>query len=88
MDVSFVSEFISPVALAVCLCVGYVIKNWIPDASVNKLIPTIAAILGVVIVCWATMSVTPESVVSGLVSGLASTGLYEAFSQLIGKRAE
>ena len=84
MDLSFISDFISPIALVLCLCVGYVIKHLVPNEEVNRWIPLIAAVLGVAVVAWATWSLTPETVVAGLVSGLASTGLYEAFRNLIG----
>lgn len=84
MDISFITNFISPIALVVCLCVGYVVKHVIPGDQVNRWIPLIAAALGVLVVAWATWSITPETIVAGLVSGLASTGLYEAFRNLIG----
>lgn len=84
MDMSFITDYISPIALAACLCVGYVIKHLVPSEEINRWIPLVAAVLGVLIVAWATWSLTPETVVAGLVSGLASTGLYEAFRNLIG----
>lgn len=84
MDISYALDYISPVALAICLCIGYVIKHVVPSEEVNRYIPLIAAVLGVTVVAWATWSLTPETVVTGLVSGLASTGLYEAFRNLIG----
>ena len=84
MDVSFIADYISPIALAACLCVGYVIKHLVPNDDINRWIPLIAAVLGVAVVAWATWSLMPETVVAGLVSGLASTGLYEAFRNLIG----
>lgn len=84
MDLSFIADYISPIALVLCLCVGYVIKHLVPNEEVNRWIPLIAAALGVAVVAWATWSLTPETVVAGLVSGLASTGLYEAFRNLIG----
>lgn len=84
MDLSFIADYISPIALVLCLCVGYVIKHLVPNDEINRWIPLIAAALGVAVVAWATWSLTPETVVAGLVSGLASTGLYEAFRNLIG----
>ena len=84
MDLSFIADYISPIALVLCLCVGYVIKHLVPNDEINRWIPLIAAALGVAVVAWATWSLTPETVVAGLVSGLASTGLYEAFRKFIG----
>lgn len=67
-----------PVVVAICLCVGYVIKNAVPSDAVNRYIPLVVAVLGVVLNAWvAGWAVTPEVVAGGLVSGLASTGMYE-----------
>lgn len=75
-----------PIVVAVCLCVGYVIKNLVPGESSNRYIPVTVALLGVVLNVWAAgWQLTPEVLAGGLVSGLASTGLYEAFKQFIGK---
>lgn len=82
MDISFITEFISPIALVVCLVVGFVIKAFGND-KVNRFIPLIVAVLGVLICAWDAMALTPAIVAAGLISGLASTGLYEAFKQLL-----
>ena len=82
----FISEYISVIALVAALCVGYILKNLVPNEEVNKFIPLIAAVVGLVICLWeAGWVATPETVVMGIVSGLASTGLYEAFKQFIGQ---
>lgn len=82
----FISEYISVIALVAALCVGYILKNLVPNEEVNKFIPLIAAVVGLVICLWEAQWVaTPETVVMGIVSGLASTGLYEAFKQFIGQ---
>lgn len=83
MDLAFIQEYISPITLAVCLCIGYIIKNIIPGDKVNRFIPLVVAIIGVAMCAWAEYTFTPLVVCSGLISGLASTGLYEAFSQLL-----
>ena len=83
MDLAFIQEYISPITLAVCLCIGYIIKNIIPGDKVNRFLPLIVAIVGVAMCTWAECAFTPLVVCSGLISGLASTGLYEAFSQLL-----
>lgn len=82
MDISFITEFISPIALVVCLVVGFVIKAFGND-KVNRFIPLIVAVLGMLICAWDAMALTPAIVAAGLISGLASTGLYEAFKQLL-----
>lgn len=87
MDLGFITDYISPVALVVCLGVGYVLKNLVPSDAVNRWIPCIVAVLGVAIVAWGEWSITPQVIAAGLISGLASTGLYEAFANLIKARA-
>lgn len=82
MDISFITEYISPIALVICLVVGFVIKGF-GNTKVNRFIPLIVAVLGVLISAWDAMSITPAVVAAGLISGLASTGLYEAFKQLL-----
>lgn len=79
------NEFIVPVTLIVCLCMGYILKNWIPTDKINKYIPLIVGVLGVVITAWSEGNITPEIFAQGLVSGLASTGLHQAFAQFIKK---
>lgn len=83
MDISFVTEYISPIALVICLAVGLILRYCVNNSTVNKFIPCIAAVLGIVIVAWAELAFTPGVVAAGLVSGLSSTGLYEAFKQII-----
>lgn len=85
MDLTFLANFAVPIIVGVCSCVGYVIKNVITTDTINKYIPLIMAVLGVVLNIWINMSFTPEILLGGMFSGLASTGLYEAFKQLIKK---
>lgn len=77
----FIREMYMPIVLAACLCVGYVIKKWLPTD--DKWIPTIMLILGAILGCVAMREVSLESIVSGGVSGLASTGMHQLFKQLI-----
>ncbi len=84
MDISALSGYIVLVVLGICLCVGYILRNLVPSDKVNKYIPLIMGVLGVGLNIWISWSVTPEIVLGGLVSGLASTGLYETFKNMIG----
>lgn len=79
MDLTFLTNYAVPIIVGICLCVGYVLKNIVTTDVVNKYIPLIMAVLGVTLNTWMNMSLTPEILLGGLVSGLASTGLYEAF---------
>lgn len=84
MDLTFLNDYLILVILGICLCVGYVIKTSIPQIE-NKYIPLIMGILGVVLNMWINMNITPEIILGGLFSGLASTGLHQVFTQLINK---
>ena len=81
----FLNDFMLPVVLGICLCVGYVIKKWIADVD-NKYIPTIVLVIGVVLSIWISgWQVTPEVILSGMISGLGSTGMHQLFKQFIEK---
>lgn len=85
MNIEFLNDYFIPVIVGICLCVGYIIKKWIPNSAIdNKLIPTICGALGLVIsivINWG--AITPEIILGGLFSGLAATGLHQAFTNLI-----
>lgn len=84
MNVDFLSEYFMPVVVGICLCIGYIIKMWTP--ADNRIIPTVCGILGIFLAIWFNgWTVTPQIVLSGMFSGLASTGLHELFKQLIDK---
>lgn len=88
MDLSFLSEFINLGILGVCLCIGYVIKTSL-DFIPNKYIPLIMLVLGTVLGIVTNLSdLSIDVVLTGMVSGLASTGLYEMFKNLINKESE
>ena len=83
MDIEFLSEYMIPVIVGLCLCVGYVVKKWVADVD-NKYIPTICALLGVGVSVWISWpAINPGVNLSGLASGLASTGLHQAVTKLI-----
>lgn len=86
MDISALSQYLSIVVVGICLCVGYIIKNSL-DFIPNKYIPLIMGVLGLIINILINLStgITAEVVLGGLFSGLASTGLYEMFRNLINK---
>ena len=85
MDLAFLSEYIVFVILGICLCVGYVIKHSL-DFIPNKYIPLIMLILGTFISILSHLDhITADVILAGMFSGLASTGLYEAFKNLIMK---
>lgn len=84
MEFGFLDGYIVIAVVLICLCVGYVLRNIIPTDKINKFIPLIMAVLGLFLNIWMnSWSVTPEIVLGGLASGLASTGLHQVFKQLI-----
>ena len=81
----FLNEFMMPVVLGICLVIGWIVKKWIADID-NKYIPTIVTVLGAVLAVWFNgLVVTPEIILSGLITGAASTGMHQLFTQFIEK---
>ena len=83
MDIAIFNQFANVIIVGICLCVGYVIKHSL-DFIPNKYIPLIMACLGLIMsICTNLDKITLEVILTGLFSGLASTGCYEAFKNLI-----
>ena len=88
MDLTALMEYMSIIIVGICLCVGYMLKNMVTTDKVNRFIPCIMGVLGLVLNIWIKGQLTPEVILGGLFSGLASTGLYEGFTNLIKKGDE
>ena len=86
----FLNEYLVLMVIGICLCVGYVLKHIVPSDKVNRFIPLIMALLGIVVNVWLNAwAFTPEILLGGMASGLASTGMHQLFTQFInGKSAE
>ena len=84
MDLTFINEYLVLVVLGICLCVGYLIKTSIKQIP-NDCIPLIVAILGILLNVWINGAINPSVILGGLVSGLASTGMYEAYTKMLKK---
>ena len=83
MDLKFITENFVPVIVVACVLVGYIIKVTPPFAKLaNNYIPLIVTVLGAIMGIL-TNGMTLEAIVYGAVSGLASTGLHQAFTQLL-----
>ena len=79
-------DFFEIIIIGVCLCVGYIVKNIIPNEKVNRFIPLIMGIIGLIMALWQNGFVfSPDTLLTGLISGLASTGMHQAFKQFIEK---
>ena len=85
MDIQpVIQNSIQPIIVAICFCIGYILKHTKKNVD-NKYIPLIVGVLGVVINVWQNNWVlTPEILLGGLVSGLASTGIWEAIRNTTG----
>lgn len=86
-DLSFLMEYINLVTLGICLCVGFSIKYAkIFDWLGNQYIPLTMLILGSVINILINIpNINATVVLGGMISGLASTGLYEMMRNLLDK---
>lgn len=82
MDLGFLASFGVPVIIGICLCVGYVIKSSL-DFIPNKYIPLIMAVLGLVVNVLMNKGIDANIALAGMMSGLSSTGLHQAFKNLI-----
>lgn len=88
-DMEFLNDYLVLIVVGICLCAGYVLKNLVPSEKVNKFIPLIMAVLGITINVWLNdLAFTPEILLAGMVSGLASTGMHQLFKQFIGGEDE
>ena len=73
MNVDFLSDYIILVAFGVCVCIGFLLKQWsaIPNNIINMWVND-----------W---SLTPEILLGGLASGIAASGAYEYIKRFISK---
>lgn len=81
------NDYIVVIVVGICFGIGYITKhslNFIP----NKYIPLIMGVLGVAINIWLNMAFTPEILLGGLASGLASTGAFELVRNVKNKEGE
>lgn len=78
---TILSAYVIPEVIALCLVLGFIVKKWVKDVD-NKWIPTIVAVVGVLIAAVMNLdSLSVGVLVGGAVSGLASTGLHQMFKQ-------
>ena len=86
-DLSFLMEYINLITLGICLCVGFALKYAkIFDWLGNQYIPLSMLVLGTIINVLVNIpSINAAVVLGGMISGLASTGLYEMMRNLLDK---
>lgn len=81
MDFTQLTGYFQVVVLVACLSVGYMIKHSFKSFN-NDYIPVVMGCLGAVLNCM-VLGIGIENFVYGLVTGLASTGMHEAFKAFI-----
>jgi len=81
------SNFIIILPCAAALIIGFLVKHAIP-AVPNRFIPLICGAIGLGVNIWVNMSFSPEILVTGLVSGVAATGMFEMVRNLIGTKED
>ena len=83
MDLKFITENFVPVIIVACVLIGYIIKVTPSfDKLANNYIPLIVTLLGAILGALIN-GLSIEAIVYGGVSGLASTGLHQAFTQIL-----
>lgn len=82
MDFSELTQYLSPLILIICAGVGYSLHS-LNNKILNSFLPIISGTLGVLIAVWSFNDLAPQTVAMGLTSGLASTGMYEAFKNIL-----
>lgn len=83
MDFTVLTEHFVLVVVVACLAIGYMIKHasfmkWLPNDDIPVVLAFIGAGLNLVV-----SGLSIESAVYGLVMGLASTGLHQAFKRFV-----
>ena len=86
MEITYLLDYVNLMTLGICLCLGFALKmafDWFP----NKYIPLMALTVGCLINILINLQsgINAAVVLGGMVSGLASTGLYEMMRNLLDK---
>ncbi|WP_081848571.1 phage holin family protein [Clostridium sp. KNHs205] len=73
----FLNQYVVLIIVGICYCLGYIIKHSITVVP-NKFIPLIMGVIGILLNMWMNKWMfSPEILLGGLASGLASTGAFE-----------
>jgi len=76
------NEYVVAAVMGICLAVGYIVKHSLSFIP-NKFIPLIMGVLGVLLNTWMNgWMLSPQILLGGLASGLASTGAFECVRNL------
>jgi hypothetical protein len=79
---AFLDDYVVAMVATICFALGYIIKHSL-DFIPNRFIPLIMGVFGVALNVWLNgFQFTPEVLLGGLASGLASTGAFEMVRHL------
>lgn len=78
MNIEYIDDLVMPIITAGCLCIGYVMKRWMPTD--DKWIPTVLLVLGA-LSGLILFGADYEGIVKGMVSGMAAVGFHQVFKQ-------
>ena len=82
MNLENIGDLLVPIIVVACLVVGYVIKHTPKLDAIASYIPVIVCVLGAILGAVIN-GLTVDAIVIGAVSGLASTGLHQAFTKVL-----
>lgn len=81
---STLATYFVPVIAGICLCLAWAYKKIDHNDRHHDFIPMGVMLLGIVLAAWLhNWQVTPDVILAGAFSGLASTGFYEMLTHLI-----
>ena len=85
MNLTYLFEYVNPITMGICLCVGYAVKSAkVFEKIGNNYIPLILLILGCLInVAINYRHIDATVILGGMMSGLVSVGLHQVFKQLL-----
>ena len=84
IDLTFLMNYVSLEILAICLVIGFIVKNSTPIK--NKFIPAIVTVLGLILSIATNGFGLPLNIaVQGLMSGILSIGLHSTFKEMLKK---
>ena len=80
--IDFLKDYVVLVVLGLCYCIGFLLKHVVASEKIDRFIPLICGLCGVFFNFWASAwSISPEIILGGLASGLASTGVNQIYKQ-------
>jgi len=82
MDLSLLTQYVSPLILIACSGICYSLHS-LNNKILNSFLPIISGAIGIVAAVWYFNVFDFPTVVTGMISGLASTGMYEAFKNML-----